>query len=469
MLRLVKACLPRLLVTGTFWFVAIPNMVAPSHGQDSSAIDQGLLRAIELLDSSDQREREASDQALRNEAKRNPKSQLAVCGLVLASFQAGNASETIHRIGILVSPDKLPKELQVAIVKMELCSAIAASNSKVSETRFKEVVKAAINEKTDLAVRRVYTELAGKIIELLMTDTESSPIKKETLTKANELLTDSSKSSLALNYQVTRKEWKKKAEEIREWSMKLKAMSNEDRAKIMNQSKSEIKQLEEKLDEAFQSSSKAIANKKDVHRSKVVGTKKLQNDYRIALAEPMAGGHPGLEPQEPRVPQKSTIQVASHKTKYDKDGTEIKESRTKEEMDKERDSEFASLMQTYNQQKVEYDRNIKSYRELFRVWWEREVLRLKELTKRVETIKGSMVRLLDKEKQAEAERKSESEAWKVIRDEVNEKKSALKIAAIVVKSMASKAPGSAFCESCLNLISVADEKQALIKAFSSRK
>lgn len=468
MLRIYKACLPRLVVAGTFWFAAITYMYAPLHGQDSSAIDQGLLQAIELLDSRDQREREASNQALRSAAKRDPKSQVAICGLVFASFQAGNANETIEWIGSLTSRDKLPKELHVAITKMELCSAIAASNSEVSETRFKDVVKAAINEKTDLAVRREYTELAGKIIELLMKDKTSSPVKTDTLTKANELLTLSSNLSLASTYQGTRKEWEKKAEEIKKWSTKLKAMSEEDRAKVLNKSKSEIEQLEEKLVEAVQSSSKATANLKEVHRTQVVGTKKLQADYRIALAEPTAGGHPGLEPQEPRVPKKSTIRVNDYEFEYDKEGKEKRVSRSQNEMNREIDSTFASMKREYNVKKLEYDRNIGSYRELFRAWLEREEFRRKELAKRLETINGSRVRLLDEEKQAEAERKSESEAWKAIRDEVNEKKWGLKIAAIVVKSMASQTSGSVFCEACLNLLSVTDEKQALVKAFSSR-
>ena len=299
MVRKVNTNSLRYVIACSFYCILLTLIWSPLRGQDSSVNDPQLVSAVKLLDRSDQLEREASEQAFRSAVKSDPKSQLAACALILTSVQAGDGSEALAGIENLPNRETLPEEFRVVIAKIQLCAAIAASNSSESETRFKELAIAAISEKTDIGVRREYTALLSKIIELLIADIENAPIKKETLTKAIELLSTSSNLSLAHIYQDARKDAQKNAHDIRKWSDKLTAISVEEKENTMKQMKNELEPLEERLSETVETAMRATAHQKEVHRSKVIGSKKLEANYRIVQSEPPAAGHPGFPPMPP--------------------------------------------------------------------------------------------------------------------------------------------------------------------------
>ena len=201
----------------------------------------------------------------------------------------------------------------------------------------------------------------------------------------------------------------------------------------------------------------------------MIGSKKLEANYRIVQSEPPAAGHPGFPPMPPPpVPPKSSIQVDEYETKKEKDGKEKRVKRDKADMDRERDSEHKKMSQEYNVKKQNYDRDIANYKELFNAWQQREQFRQNDVAKRLEKIKASSARLFEEAKQAEEARKSASEDLLAIREEVKEKRWGLTTAEMVVKSMTPQSPGSAICQACLNLISIADQKQKLISSFVRR-
>lgn len=436
--------------------------------ESSTTSDSDLLRAIELLDSHDDRECEASERALQSAFKRNPKSQIAACGMAFARFQSEDAQATLQWIRSIPSRETLPKELQITVAKLELCAAIAALQPELAEKRFNGIVNAATNEKIDKNQRQAYAELAAVVIDFLTAAPGRSPIKIETLEKADELLTVTSNASVASVYQSARKKSKTQSANIKEWLEKLGSQSAEQRKSTLAELESILGTRKETLEEFRQSATKATANQKDVHRAYTVGAKKLNVDHTIAASEPPALGHPGAEPRPPTVPVKSSIRVDEYEDKKDSEGKSKRVRRRQSDIDAEKDRKFRRMQEEYNGAKAAYDRNRLIYNDLLSSWQEREQLRRQQLEKRLAGIKESLDRLSSDDNQAETERKSASEDFKAAREKVEEQKRCIRDVSIVDASLKSANSGSAFCLACMSAISIGDEKPELLKAFRTR-
>jgi hypothetical protein len=435
-----------------------------------------LARAIDQIDSKDIDEQKASINIFQ--ANLGGKFDLiAKCGLALSHFQGGEVSKTLADIEA-ISRRGLPKELAYSLAKLELCASLAAKDSGVAETRFQQMARAALDEKVETSQRRMCMELGGGLWELLTAAGSVSPIKEEILNQANESMMTCSNASLVQSYQSSRRDARQQVEKIQEWIGRLASQDEPTREQTLKELQQTVSKASKEYEEVSKASEKSAEDQKEVKRTHIINSRKLQNDRLRIQKEPPSAGHPGLPPKppiEPRYPSKASIRVDEYSYETDKKtGARKRVARDRDDMERERNLKFENevakyriAQQQYLVLKQNYDTAIQTYDAQLTEWNTSEQQRRQDQAKRLSELDVAQKRLDDALEEAEADKKNGTEAFKASREKWDEQREMYRIALSTQAAYQRGEPKTAFLNACLDLISVAQEKQSLKKAIAA--
>lgn len=423
-----------------------------------------LKRAVERMISPNESDRQESESALKG--IRNPQyAELAKCALAVLHFHSDRPAEFLETVQLIQSRSKLPDSLEFLIAKLELCASVILNKGEIAEAKFKDVVRLAINEKADPALRRKAIELSAELCEYLMPLDQDSPISTDTLRKGHHAIAKLNHSVLANSRRIAAAKAQKSVDEIRKWFSKLEPMTEPERDELVDKIGEELADLEQQLDDAQAAAAKAAANDKETKRSNIVGSRKLQSEVMKIGSEPMAGGHPGNPPTPPRKPNRSSIRVDEYKTVRDKDGKEKKERRDSSDIEREKDREYKRLLGEYETALKAYLIAKNIYDQQLADWNQREKLRKSEQQERLDKINDSAIESAKQLGDSQENRKLAATEFQSLLAKTKEKRVEFRYAELVNRSFRQNV--SAYCLICEDAVSIANEIPVLTKSIAS--
>ncbi len=468
--------------TATFVFFCILGVVRLDAQEKGFASDQNnaWFDAVKLLDHPLMEEAKRGETFLRQELGRSETPVEAAWALALFCIKRNDwtAADKVLKAIDTGYPNP-PMSVLAAIERVKLSVALYQEDATTAEVAFKKLAHATSNTKLAKEDRQLNAASIGSIVGMLEVDSSRSPIPLAMLNQVREILTDIKKDDINPQFQFGYQSSQSKADLLAEKLVLLETQgidtiqSELQRMKLDRESQS---QLVEDAEEALRL---AKLNTEEQMKANRVSIKQIQTN--VAKLErnwkAPTPGHPGPEKPAPVKPKLTSIVVDEFEYRNetvietDSTGKQIRRTRSvpvrrpQAEIDRERDFQYARLMDIYRIYKSEFDETIAKYRNVLAVWTKADQDRREKLQeeKREGLQKASE---LDKQIDAlEAERTASVKMLTEMRKKLKEFENEEEALTEVIRTAAMQTPERSFRPGFFETIFIQKEKSRLFKAF----
>jgi hypothetical protein len=446
----------------------------------NSDVDSKWLDAVKLLDHSSVEDAKRGETLLRQELAQIETPVEAAWALALFCIKRDDwvaADKVLKAIGTRYPNPPMP--VLVAVERIKLSVALHLEDATAADIALKKIANATSNTVVSKEDRQLNAASIGAIIGMLEDDVASSPISLEMLDQLQVALRAVKQDDISPQFQFAYQSSRSKAGLLAEKLAKLETVgidaiqSELQQIAIDREAHSQsVKDAEEALRLAkINADEQTKANRVSIKRLQAY-VAKLEQNWKVPTA-----GHPGPEKPGPVKPQKSSIIVDEFEyknetvTETDSTGNRVQRTRSvrtrrpQREIDRERDFQYARLMDIYRLQKAEFDEYIVKYRNVLGAWIQADRDRRDKLQ---DDKRNSLQQASELNKQIdemEADRIASAKEVTEMRRRLKEIESEEAVLAEVVRTAATQKPEQSFRPGFFETIFVEKEKSRLVKAF----